>query len=328
MSSTALKTLAVILVVAAAVLGFVAYYFSQGLTQAPDTAEQQPPQPGENQVLAVVATQRIAPYQPIPQEAVALMPISVQPPQYYTDVGEVAGRTPLRSVPVGAPVTEEAFGTANILAQAIPAGTQAMSLEISDVIAVGGFVRPGDVVDVLVYIRASGREVEESQARVLLEKARVLGYEERLINVDEEGAQGGDEGRQRRQRTAVLAVPEDDTTRVMLGASLGELRLALRGDGPRVRTAGGDAAEADGDAPEALAPTGQAAAGDAAKDEKGQDGEQDEKDDKEEQKVITLRELAEIEDRRGDDADRPKPPPRAIIEVYMGTESQRISRPY
>ena len=327
MSSTALKTLAVILVVAAAVLGFVAYYFSQGLTQAPDTAEQQPPQPGENQVLAVVATQRIAPYQPIPQEAVALMPISVQPPQYYTDVGEVAGRTPLRSVPVGAPVTEEAFGTANILAQAIPAGTQAMSLEISDVIAVGGFVRPGDMVDVLVYIRASGREVEQSQARVLLQKARVLGYEERLINVDEEGAQGGDEGRQRRQRTAVLAVPEDDTTRVMLGASLGEVRLALRGDGPRVQTDRADAAaaEAEGDAPEALAPTGQTADAGAAKEDKGQDGEQDEK---EEQKVITLRELAEIEDKRGDDADRPKPPPRAIIEVYMGTESQRISRPY
>lgn len=330
MSSTALKTLAVILVVAAAVLGFVAYYFSQGLTQAPDTAERQPPQPGENQVLAVVATQRIAPYQPIPQEAVALMPISVQPPQYYTDVGEVVGRTPLRSVPVGAPVTEEVFGTANILAQAIPPGTQAMSLEISDVIAVGGFVRPGDMVDVLVYIRASGREVEQSQARVLLENARVLGYEERLINVDDEGAQDGDEGRQRRQRTAVLAVPQEDTTRVMLGASLGELRLALRGDGPRVQTARADAAaaEADGDAPEALAPTGQAAAGDAATAKKGQDGGQDAKEEQEQQKVITLRELAAIEDGRGDDADRPKPPPRAIIEVYMGTESRRISRPY
>lgn len=335
MSSTALKTLAVILVVAAAVLGFVAYYFSQGLTEAPETAErEQVPQPAENQVLAVVATRRLPPYQPIAPEAVALLPISVQPPQHFTDVGEVVGRTPLRAVPVGSPVTEEAFGKANTLSQAIPAGSQAMSLEISDVIAVGGFVRPGDMVDVLVYIRASGREVEDSQARVLLENARVLGYDERLINVDAEPADdNGNDRQQRRQRTAVVAVPVEDTTRVMLGASLGELRLSLRGEPePRVdvvdvgAAAAGDA-EAAAATPEALAPSAQQAAAqpDEATD-KRDEGESD--SEKSEERVITLRELTAIKDKRKDDKDQPKPPPRAVIEVYMGTDSHRISRPY
>lgn len=336
MSSTALKTLAVILVVAAAVLGFAAYYFSQGLTEAPETAErEQVPQPAENQVLAVVATRRLPPYQPIAPEAVALLPISVQPPQYFTDVGEVVGRTPLRAVPVGSPVTEEAFGKANTLSQAIPAGSQAMSLEISDVIAVGGFVRPGDMVDVLVYIRASGREVEDSQARVLLENARVLGYEERLINVDAEAVDdnGDDRQQQRRQRTAVIAVPVEDTTRVMLGASLGELRLSLRGEPePRVDVVDVGAA-ADGDAeaaaatPEALAPSAQQAA--AQPDEAADQPDEGESDsEKSEERVITLRELTAIKDKREEDKDKPKAPPRAVIEVYMGTDSHRISRPY
>lgn len=322
MSSTALKTLAAILVVAAVVLGFVAYYLSRGLTEAPDVAEQQrTPQPAEDQVLAVVAKRRIPPYEPIPPEAVALLPISVEPDQYYNDVSKIVGRTPLRAVSVGAPVTDEAFSSASTLAQAIPEGTQAMSLEISDVIAVGGFVRPGDMVDVLAYIRASGQEVRDSQARVLLENARVLGYEERLINVDPDTANGEEVQQQRRQRTAVIAVPEKDTTRVMLGASLGELRLSLRGD--ESRTVEADAEKSGGEAPEVLATADGEASGETAKAE-GTKEEADEQD----QKVITLSELAEIEKRREESEDKPKPPPRKLIEVYMGTESQRITRPY
>ncbi len=324
MSSTALKTLAVVLVGLALVLGFVAYQLSQGLTQAPEVVEKPKPEPGADQVLAVVATTRIPAYEPIPAESVALVPISVEPPQYFTDVNSVVGRTALRAIPVGSPVTNESFGSANTLAQAIPPGTQAMSFEISDVIAVGGFVKPGDIVDVLVYIRSSGSEVENSQARVLLKSARLLAYEERLINGAEEESKDGTQQQSRRQRTAVLAVPEKQTTKAMLGASLGDLRLALRGPDQVIDFSGVDNKPiADGDKPEALA---QLASNDASP--KQPDDDKKSKEDRdEEEKVITLSELTEIkQNRRAKDA--PKPPPRATIEVYEGTELKRISRPY
>lgn len=341
MSSTALKTLAVVMIIAAIILGFVAFQFSQGLAQPEQTAEQPQdkyPKPQEDQVMAVVAVERIPAYEPITKKAVARVPISVEPPQYYSDVDKVIGRTPLRAVPVGAPVTIQAFGSANTLAEAIPPGTQAMSLEISDVTAVGGFIKPGDIVDVLLYLRSSGRAVEKSQARVLLKGVRVLAFEERLINA----APSGEGDKQRRyQRTAVLAVPKDDTTRVMLGASVGELRLALHGSDHgdlakamamlEERKAGQQGAVDQGAMPPVLAPSATKVAmeGDegAAPDNKGADAK---KSKEEQQKVITLAELAEIkeEQEEDDDATAPRRPPGTVIQVFQGSQSTRIRRPY
>lgn len=335
MSSTALKAFAGFLVLAAVILGFVAYRFGAGFAPAGEPAEPAPPQVGENQVLAVVATSRIPPYQPISAESVALVPISVEPAQYYSDVNEVVGRSPLRSVPMGSPVTDDSFAAANTLAQAIPAGSQAMSLEISDVIAVGGFVKPGDKVDVLLYIRSSGREVEDSQARVLLEDVRVLAYEERVINADPE-SEDSERTQQRRERTAVVAVPEKETTRVMLGASLGELRLSLRGVEPVPTLVASSDTANDGQSgttsnggamPEALAPDSTATA-DANDDDKGSGDAEGAAGDSD--KVITLSELAAIKRQRRDtgSAQASRRPAYSVIEVYEGTNSKRITKPY
>lgn len=329
MSSTALKTLAVILVGLAMVLGFVAYQLSQGLTQTPEVAESPQPEAEADRVLAVVAIARIPAYEPIKPESVALVPISVEPAQYFTDINSVVGRTVLRAIPVGWPVTDESFGSANSLAQAIPAGTQAMSFEISDVIAVGGFVQPGDIVDVLVYVRSSGSEVEDSQARVLLKSARLLAYEERLINgAADESTEGAPQRQERRQRTAVLAVPEKETTKAMLGASLGELRLALRSPEHSIEFGDADSSVDKDNKPEVLAQlaSNDASADSAVKSDKDKNAD-DKEDGDDEEKVITLSELTKIKQKQAPKG-APKPPPRATIEVYEGTELKRISRPY
>lgn len=318
MSSTALKTLAVILVGLAVILGFVAYKLSLGLTQDPEPAVQTKAETAADQTLAVVATASIPAYQPIPMESVALVPISVEPPQYFKNVNAVVGRTPLRSISVGTPITDESFGSANTLAQAIPPGTQAMSLAISDVIAVGGFVKPGDIVDVLVYIRASGREVKNTQARILLKSARVLAYQERVINASVEQKKEGESRQQRRERTAVIAVPDADTTKVLLGASLGKLRLALRGPNSDLKP-GQQAPSATDDKPEALAPVAL-----TSKTQEKVGKKKETKDERE--KAITLAELTGIKKKRK--ANGPPPAPRATIEVFEGNSVKRISRPY
>jgi pilus assembly protein CpaB len=182
-----------------------------------------------------VAARPLAAYKPITREAVALVPLPVAPQQYFTTLEDVVGRIPLLDIDAGAPVTARYFKEGNALARVIPAGFQAVSVEINDVIAVGGFVRPGDIVDLLVYLRG-GPGVSEPQARVLLKQVRVLAYEERIVDrpqgLTEEEKAGGSSTQVRRVRTAVLAVPEAEATRVMLGANLGELRLALRSQDP------------------------------------------------------------------------------------------------
>ena len=339
MSSTALRTFAFALIVLAVLFGVVAYYMNRQIETGPD-ANVSAPVPEDNSVLAVVAVRPLQPYQEITLEDVSLVPISVQPAQYYTDVGNVVGRQPVRAVPTGSPVTDEAFGRPNALAQAIPPGTQAMSLSISDVIAVGGFVQPGDFVDVLIYLRSAGDQVEASQARILLEHARVLAYQEQLINGDAKDGEGN--ARARRERTAVVAVPTDQTTRVMLGASLGELRLALRAPEDTAPPADADEAaapeqvaahSADGSEPmpEAVAPAPTQVAMNEG-DQSSAPSADSTKEDTDKERVITLKELARVKEKQEEQPRTSRPrqsrPRSATIEVYEGSQSTRISRPY
>lgn len=229
MNGQGLKVAAVVAVALAVILGGLAWRATQNATQA---ARQEAVQEAiatapvaEPQSLAVVALQPLSANQPVAETAVALKPLAVVPSRYYTSIDDVVGRVPLLDIDAGAPITPRYFKDANVLARLIPEGHRALSLEISDVVAVGGFIRPGDRVDLLVHLR----DTEQlAQSRILLDDVLVLAYEERII----ERPQGVDDPSSRTQRgrvrTAVVAVPEALVTRVMLGASVGDVRLALR----------------------------------------------------------------------------------------------------
>ena len=228
MNSTALKMTAAIMVLLAVVLGAVTIkVYSRNAEKAQQAAVRAAEQDKSPQILAVVAAKPLAAYQVIERDAVKLVPVAVAPAQYFTRIDDAVGKLPLVDIEAGTPITQRYFKEGNILARAIPTGHEAVSVEINDVIGVGGFLRPGDVVDVLVFLRNTAG-IEQPQARVLLREARLLAYEERIIDQPEgvKNTEGGEQ-KQRRTRTAVLAVPKADTTKLMLGVSLGELRLAL-----------------------------------------------------------------------------------------------------
>jgi pilus assembly protein CpaB len=318
MSSTALKILALLALVLAAGLGLVAYRMSQTMV-TPSVADPTENSGAQIQTMAVVAIKPLTAYVAVPAESVALVPVAVLPPEYFSKPEQVVGRAPLTDIEVGTTLAQRFFRDANTLVRSIPPGFQAMSLEINDVIAVGGFVRPGDLVDVLLYIRSTGREVEDSQARILLREARVLAYEDRVLNDAEPSDTGQADSnnrqtqqRARRVRTAVLAVPETDTTRVMLGASLGELRLSLRGARPEDETQPGQAETTPGTLATATGP----ARVDAPVSPKTA------VDPTQKDQVITLRELAGIKKKQGSSTNTQAAP--AVI-IYRGNEVQRVN---
>jgi pilus assembly protein CpaB len=314
MSSTALKIMALVALLLAVGLGLVAYRMSQDITQ-PSAAAQPDGAAAPVQTMAVVAIKPLTAYVAVPADAVTLVPVAVLPTEYFTRTEEVVGKAPLSDVEIGATLGPRYFRDANTLVRSIPLGFQAMSLEINDVIAVGGFVRPGDLVDVLLYIRSTGREVEDSQARILLREARVLAYEDRVLNDAEpsDGAQDNktqQQQRARRIRTAVLAVPEAETTRVMLGASLGELRLSLRGTPPAEDQTVADMPGELLSATTPTTPTSTTAAVQADPVEKDQ--------------VVTLRELAAIKKKQQASPNQGPATPAVII--YRGNDVQRVNR--
>jgi pilus assembly protein CpaB len=266
MSSNAIRVAAAVLVVLAillAVIGFrMANRYASGAQQAVQAQAEQQKQ-AVPQTLVVVATKPLPANKPLDKDAVALVPVAVAPDQYFSNVDDVVSRAPLVDLDKGTPLTPRFFKEGNLLARAIPEGTQALSLKVDDVVGVGGFVSPGDIVDVLVYIRESnadegstrgneGKTSIPAQARILLKDVLVLAYEDRLLQPPKGLEKGLEQDRtqQRRERTAVLAVPRNDTTRVLLGTSLGEVRLALHGQQPEGEAMAAAEAPAAGPAPE------------------------------------------------------------------------------
>lgn len=299
MSSTMLKVVAVVSVLLAVILAVIGYQVSKGYAKKAEQAQQQTRQQEVKQILAVVATKPLAAYKPIPRDAVALVPVSIQPADPYSNPEDVVNKVPLVDIDAGAPVTQRYFKEGNMLARIIPPGHQAVSVEINDVVAVGSFVRPGDIVDLLLFLRG-GAGVDQPQSRVLLENVRLLAYEDRIIDRPE-GLKDDEKSQQRRTRTAVLSVPEKDTTKLMLGVSLGELRLALHSQSTEIV-----AAEESTEGGLPLSAEAKAAA--QAR--------------KVPEKAISLEQLARI---KPPPAQAAKVPPRPTVEIIRGAQRETVT---
>jgi len=311
MSSTALKVAAVILVLLTLILAGVGFSMSRNYAARTAKAEAEAARAAEvartaPQTLAVVALKPLAAYKPIARDDVALVAVAVTPTDYFASLDEVAARVPLVDIDAGAPVTKRYFKEGNVLARIIPAGHQALAVEVNEIVAAGGFVRPGDNVDVIVYLR-SGAGIADAQARVLLENARVLAYEERVIERPQ-GLKDDDKANseaKRRIRTAVLAVPESETTRVVLGVGLGEVRLALRGQ----QTVTGE--ETSGDTTPGGLPLSDAAKADAA-------------NYKTPDKAVTAEQISRV--KLPPALVKPPPPPRETVEVIQGSKIEKVEQ--
>ncbi|MEQ7872900.1 Flp pilus assembly protein CpaB [Sphingomonas sp. ASV193] len=106
------------------------------------------------------------------------------------------------------------------IAALLPDGMRATAVRVSDVSAVGGFVRPNDSVDVLITRSAegSGQQITD----VLLQNVRV-------IAIDQDNK--GEDGKPVVGRTATLEVDQIDAQKLALASQIGSLSLVLRKPG-------------------------------------------------------------------------------------------------
>jgi len=113
-----------------------------------------------------------------------------------------------------------------------------VAIRADEVLGVAHRVQPGDFVDVFFLLKGDGREVTQSQARLLLSRQRVLAYGGASVDGpagpghDAPGAAGTTPTRTlEAARTVVLAVQVQDVARLALGEANGRLLLALRHPG-------------------------------------------------------------------------------------------------
>lgn len=133
------------------------------------------------------------------------------------------------------------------LAALIPPGYRAVAIRITDEIAVGNFIRPGDFVDIQVVLRENvlprqtDREQETegnpSEARTLLQNVKVLTVGDLLTEQPQQSTvqaatgqagQGGQAARAEQFRHVTLAMTPEQVNELTLSRGLGTYFLALR----------------------------------------------------------------------------------------------------
>jgi pilus assembly protein CpaB len=209
------------------VLGLVAVFLANSYFSG---VEDQQQRVAEEQKLSriVVASQDLAFGVPLSDQNLhmANWPTSSVPVGAFTSIADATrnARVALRPIVVGEPILASKVsgsdGRATLSAN-LPVGKVAYSVPVNDVSGVGGFVRPGDVVDVLLTrpIPGAGSSGTDKMTDVVLEAVPVLGID-----------QVSDES-QTKPATAKTATLEVDTLgaqKLALSVQLGTLSLALR----------------------------------------------------------------------------------------------------
>ena len=117
----------------------------------------------------------------------------------------------------------------------IEPGERALTLGVDEVSGAGGHLRPGDYVDVLVYLREE-TDNPLASAQVIVPALRLLSVGQQ-IGLARDGLpaepvdpdpKAREEKRRNPPRTVVVAVPEALASRLTLAAQAGSLRLAVR----------------------------------------------------------------------------------------------------
>lgn len=147
-----------------------------------------------------------------------------KPDGSFTTVAEVLNgerRVALRSIAPGELILKDrisGFGGRATLSQIIEDGMRAVTIRVNDVSGAGGFILPGDRVDVL-FTSQPGKERIDSVTNILLEDVRVLAIDQ-IADESQEGAIVA--------KAATVEVDPEDAQRIALASTIGSLSLTLR----------------------------------------------------------------------------------------------------
>ncbi len=248
MNSTFLRVLAVLIVVAAIVTAWLGYRISN--KQTLDKIEVVVP--SYSQVVARVDI-------PAGHELIAddmdVASTKQQDKRTFSDSQSLIGKVTTMPVAKGTAFKTSHFPNDSLLGQALAAHERAVAIKVNEVIGVGGFIKPGDYVDVLLYLRANRETGEVSSAQIVLTNVKVLAYgaltneteasQDNVLTQPSQGKLGtsnsrSDTKQEKDSRSAILAVHDQDVSKLMLADSTGILRLALRGRLPQAATSTAD----------------------------------------------------------------------------------------
>ncbi|HWL85687.1 MAG TPA: Flp pilus assembly protein CpaB, partial [Polyangiaceae bacterium] len=115
-------------------------------------------------------------------------PASAQPQGSFERIDGVAGRVTGAALVAGEPVVEAHLspkGATPGMASLIPPNMRAMTVPVNEVVGVGGFVHPGDLVDVITTMPVApwgNSGPPEYRSKIVLQSIRVLAAGQQLTS--------------------------------------------------------------------------------------------------------------------------------------------------
>jgi len=210
------------LLIIALIMGLIAtglvYVYLQKVEQVSQEVEP------TNSVL--VAKIDIKPKTVITQEMIEAkqLPTRVIPASSYTDQNELVGQTAKETIYAGETIVYERLADEiyqkKHLAYSIPTGYRALTLQYNPVMGVGGFVQPGDYVDVIGTYDAETNVKQTNISRIILQNMLVLAVGTKTdIQVNDENQE---------IQTITLAVKPQQAEKITFTEEKASVRLMLR----------------------------------------------------------------------------------------------------
>lgn len=238
MNSRLLLAVAVMLLLGASIAGYMGYKTTVDARAAAAAAEKRAQEAegvgvsSAGKTAIMVLRQAVPAYKPLTVDDVMVDHLKFVPPNTFRVPEEVIGQVVQADLPVGTVLDASHFNPGGKVARLLKPGERAVAIPVNEVVGGGGFVQPGDMVDLLLYL--AGQEGQRNSAQVVMKSLRVLSFGANLIEPEPDTKPDGEKdpketAKAARQaaRTAVLAVAQADVTRLLLASSLGELRLAI-----------------------------------------------------------------------------------------------------
>ena len=225
------KIIAAILVLLALSLGGYAWMLSRKPAPVPAATSPSTQAPQQKLYPVVVTSKAVPAGQALTPEVLRVEQLPINPEGAFADTASATGRVTITDMGAGTPLLKSQLVSG--LALRLADGERAVAVKADEVMGVGGKVEPGDFVDVFVSLKTDSREIERSQARLLLSRKRVLAFGSASVDGmppkgDTKSTGAPPQNRGEQARTAVLAIPVEEVNTLTVGESSGRLLLALR----------------------------------------------------------------------------------------------------
>lgn len=151
-------------------------------------------------------------------------PVGSLPDGTFRSMADVVGRGVIMPIRKNEVVLASKLASAKAgagLPSLIPTGKRALSVQVNEVISVGGFVAPGTHVDVLLTGRPLTGGAQDVMTTTVLENVEVLA-------AGQEIQQSPEGGKPRAVTVITLLVTPEEAQRLTLASSDGHIQLALR----------------------------------------------------------------------------------------------------